>query len=116
MTLDDIKAMPDDFITPATAASVMRMDTGRLIQYARDGALPFPVVCTGNRVKIPRIGFLRAFGVEAEERTRRDGIEKKLDEILTALHELIAIQMGLMVHIAPEIAMKMMEEKEGTPQ
>ena len=113
MTMEDIKAMTDDFITPATAASVMKMDTGRLIAYARDGQLPFPVQISGNRVKIGRIGFLRAFGVEVEEKRRRDGIEEKLDAILKALHEMIAIQMGLMVAVGPEIADRLMNQKEG---
>ena len=112
MTMDDIKAMTDDFITPATAAAVMKMDTGRLIGYARDGQLPFPVQISGNRVKIGRIGFLRAFGIEVEEKKRKDNIEEKLDKILKALHEVIAIQMGLMVHIAPEIAERLMDQAE----
>ena len=81
VTMEDIKAMTDDFITPATAAAVMKMDTGRLIGYARSGQLPFPVQISGNRVKIPRIGFLRAFGIEAEERKRKDGIEAQLKEL-----------------------------------
>ena len=81
MTVDDVKAMTDDFITPATAASVMKMDVGRLIGYARSGQLPFPTVISGNRVKIPRIGFLRTFGIEAEERKRKDGIEAQLEEL-----------------------------------
>lgn len=81
MTIDDIKAMTDDFITPATAASVMRMDAGRLVGYARAGQLPFPVVISGNRVKIPRVGLLKFLGVEAEERRHNDGIEAQLKEL-----------------------------------
>ena len=116
MTLDDVMAMTEDFITPATAASVMRMDVGRLIGYAREGVLPFPVVVSGNRVKIPRVGFLKFMGKEVEEQKQKNGIEEKLDKILNALHEMIAIQMGLMAYVAPEIAMKLMEDKEGAPQ
>ena len=85
MTVDDIKAMQDDFITPATAASVMKMDAGRLIGYARGGQLPFPVVISGNRVKIPRAGFLKFLGVEIEEHQRKDGIEEQLRRIADAL-------------------------------
>lgn len=81
MTIDDIKAMQDDFITPATAASVMKMDAGRLIGYARAGQLPFPVVISGNRVKISRAGFLKFLGVEIEEHQRKDGIEEQLKEM-----------------------------------
>ena len=82
VTVEDIRAMTDDFITPATAGSVMKMDPGRLIQYAREGQLPFPVVISGNRVKIPRTGFLKFLGVEIEEHQRKDGIEEQLREIL----------------------------------
>ena len=96
MTVDDIKAMQDDFITPATAASVMKMDAGRLIGYARGGQLPFPVVISGNRVKIPRAGFLKFLGVEIEEHQRKDGIEEKLQRIAEAL-ELIAHMIPFLV-------------------
>ena len=104
MTMDDIKALEDDFITPAMAASVMKMDTGRLIGYARSGQLPFPVQISGNRVKIGRIGFLKAFGVEVQEKERKDEIARKLDELIRELHTQNAVLMGLLVHFAPEIS------------
>ena len=104
MTMDDIKALEDDFITPAMAASVMKMDTGRLIGYARSGQLPFPVQISGNRVKIGRIGFLKAFGVEVQEKERKDEITRKLDELIRELHTQNAVLMGLLVHFAPEIS------------
>lgn len=81
MTIDDIKAMKDDFITPATAASVMKMDVGRLVGYARSGQLPFPTVISGNRVKIPRAGFLKFFGQEIEEKKKQTVIETELKEL-----------------------------------
>lgn len=112
MTIEDIKAMTDDFITPATAASVMKMDTGRLIGYAKGGQLPFPVVVSGNRVKIPRIGFLRFLGVETDERKKADGIEAQLKELTREVRALTAVMLGLLVHSAPEIAEKIMEEDE----
>ena len=104
MTMDDIKAMTDDFITPATAAAVMKMDVGRLIAYARSGQLPFPVQISGNRVKIGRIGFLKAFGVEVQEKERKDEIARKLDKLISELHTQNAVLMGLLVHFAPEIS------------
>ena len=58
MTVDDVRAIKDDFITAAQAASVMRMDVSRLVGYAKEGKLPFPAVMSGNRVKISRKGFL----------------------------------------------------------
>lgn len=102
MTLDDVKAMTDDFISASVAASVLRMDTGRLIQYARDGQLPFPVVISGNRVKIPREAFLRQYGAYEEEPERADKILDKLREMNTAMTVLVTIMSGIMKRIAPE--------------
>lgn len=110
MTIDDIKAMQDDFITPATAASVMKMDAGRLIGYARGGQLPFPVVISGNRVKIPRAGFLKFLGVEIEEHQRKDGIEEQLKE----MNRQMAIQNALLTALATKIApvgLNMMQDR-----
>jgi hypothetical protein len=112
VTIEDIKAMTEDFITPAAAASVMKMDTGRLIGYARGGQLPFPVVVSGNRVKIPRIGFLRFLGVEEEERDRKNGIEAQLKELTREVRALTAVMLGWLVHSAPEIAEKIMADDE----
>lgn len=94
MTMEDIKAMKDDWLTPATVASVLRMDSGRLIWYARNGELPFPVVISGNRVKISRAGFLKAYGYEAQEEhaEKTQGlrqIEERLDQIAQLLKEVL---------------------------
>ena len=91
MTMADIKAMTDDWITPATAAKVMKMDVSRLIQYAREGQLPFAVQISGNRVKISRQGFLRAYGYGDDEEkavTLTQDINKRI-EILSELLEKI---------------------------
>lgn len=105
MTLDDIKAMTEDFITPATAAKVMKMDPGRLIQYARDGALPFQVVISGNRVKIPRKAFLEAYGALEEEKEEDRTLEQILIQLQKAnvfLEMLSTTCTGMMRHLAPE--------------
>lgn len=116
MTLDDVKAMTDDFITPAMAASVMKMDVGRLIGYARSGQLPFPAVISGNRVKIPRAGFLKFFGQEIEEKKKQTMIETELKALHNDIRVLTAAVIGILSSVAPEIAMKLMVEKEGAPQ
>ena len=84
MTMDDIKAMPGDWITPATAAAVLHMDTGRLIQYARTGQLPFACRLSGNRVLVSRKSFLETYGYE--------DAEKKPDLMAAILEELLAIR------------------------
>ena len=110
MTLDDIKAMQDDFITPATAASVMKMDAGRLIGYARGGQLPFPVVISGNRVKIPRAGFLKFLGVEAEERRHNDGIEAQLKELNRQLAVMNVLLTAAVEKYAP-VSLNLLQDK-----
>ena len=112
MTVEDVRRMTDDFITPATAAAVMKMDTGRLIEYARTGQLPFPVIVSGNRVKISRVGFLKFLGIEEEERTRRDGIQEQLKELTKAVKAMLGVMMGFMAIAAPEAAEKLIDTDE----
>ena len=97
MTMADIKAMKDDWITPATAAKVMKMDVSRLIQYARDGQLPFAVQISGNRVKISRQGFLRAYGYADPEEDKPTTIEQRISNQLE-------VQNALLEKILEEIA------------
>lgn len=90
MTMDDVKAMTCDFITPAVAASVLKMDTGRLVAYAKAGQLPFPVQISGNRVKISRIGFLKQYGYADPEEEKPE--DKQMKQLLTEVH---MMNMGL---------------------
>lgn len=94
MTLDDIKAMTDDWITPATAAKVMRMDPGKVIAYARTNQLPFACRISGNRVLISRKSFLAAYCPEEPEEESPDSLE------------LIAAELHTMTLLLTTIAMK----------
>lgn len=62
MTYAEIKASDKDFLTPGDLAGVLGCDPQEIRLMARDERwrpqLGFPVVCMGNRVKIPRIGFI----------------------------------------------------------
>lgn len=89
MTMNDVAAMTCDFIAPAVAARVMHMDTGRLIWYAKNGQLPFPVAISGNRVKIGRIGFLKFYGYEEAEETDKEQRLHRIDERLDQITELM---------------------------
>lgn len=119
MTLEEIKAIKDDFLSASTVASVLRMDTGRLIGYAKSGQLPFPVVVTGNRVKIPRIAFLKQYGLIEEEREEKNSLEQigtKLDELKGELHAQTVAQnaqnaflMALLMEMAPNILDRVQE-------
>ena len=92
MTLDDIKAMTGDWITPATAAKVLKMDRGRLIWYAKNDQVPFAVRISGNRVLISRKSFLSCYVDKKEEKNQNAGIQEivaELREIRQMLAEII---------------------------
>ena len=61
LTLDQIAEMTAEVLTPAQVASVLHLDQDTIRGQAREAPwlLGFPVVLAGNRVKIPRIAFLR---------------------------------------------------------
>lgn len=68
MTLDEIRASDKPFLTPADVAGVLAADAQSIRLQAREfpEALGFPVICVGNRTKIPRKPFLRFLGEEAD--------------------------------------------------
>ena len=112
MTVEELKNMKEEFLTASQAASVLKMDTGRLIGYAKEGQLPFPVIISGNRVKIPRRAFMKQYGLIEEEREETG----KLDQILKEIHAMnVALTatntflMILVTKFAPEIAAKATE-------
>ena len=107
MTLDEIKAMNEDFISAAQAASVMKMDVGRLIGYARKGELPFPAVISGNRVKIPRKAFLAAYCPEEQEKEKPDSAAM----IAAELHTMTMLLTAIAMKVDPNFA-AFMERKE----
>jgi len=105
VTLDDIKAMTEDWITPAVAASAMKMDPGRLIEYARKDELPFAVRISGSRVLISRKSFLKAYGALEEEKEEDRTLEQILQELKrsNARIETLCLFCEVLVHhIAPE--------------
>lgn len=59
MTLDEVRELRTDIITPAQAAQVLKCDSAYIRVAAREGVLEFPAVLVGNRVKIPREAFVR---------------------------------------------------------
>ena len=61
LTLQDIKQMEKDIITPAEAAQVVGCDPQliRLEARERPENLGFPVIIVRNRTKIPRVAFIK---------------------------------------------------------
>ena len=64
MTLDDVKRMDSDTITPAIAAQVLGCNPQWIRVAARQdkSLLGFPVVIVRSRTKIPRLAFIRFMG------------------------------------------------------
>jgi hypothetical protein len=60
MTLDDIKAIPREYLIPREVAAVLGTDGQSIRVWARQcpEGLGFPTICIGNRVKIPKAGFI----------------------------------------------------------
>lgn len=67
MTLQEIKSSDKPMLTPTDISEVFGSDpqTIRITARERPDLLGFPVVIVGNRVKIPRIPFLKFMGVVA---------------------------------------------------
>ncbi len=61
MTLQDLKNLRKDIITPAEAAQVIGCDPHYIRVQARSDPkmLGFPVVVIGSRTKIPRLPFIQ---------------------------------------------------------
>ena len=61
MTLNDIKQMTKDIITPAEAAQVVGCDPQKMRLEARERPenLGFPVIIVRSRIKIPRVAFIK---------------------------------------------------------
>lgn len=64
MTIDEMMTLTRDFLTPCEVAPVLGCDPHTIRIQARGdpAALGFPVSVCGNRVKIPRVPFLRFMG------------------------------------------------------
>ena len=59
--LDKLKALPDETITVAQVAKVLRVDPQSIREAARQrpDLLGFPVIVYGRKVKIPRKPFIK---------------------------------------------------------
>ena len=64
MTIEELKKSEKAFLTPAEIAPVLRSDpqTLRVTARQRPDLLGFDFTLVGNRMKIPRLAFLRWLG------------------------------------------------------
>lgn len=63
MTIEDLKNLKKDILTPADVAPILGCDPG-IIRYQADKdirQLGFPASKIGSRVKIPRLAFINWF-------------------------------------------------------
>ena len=69
ITFEDILRMESPVITGTQAAQAMGMSPTRLIGYAREkpDLIQFDYQISGNRMKIPRVPFLRFWGMTDEQ-------------------------------------------------
>lgn len=67
MTFAEILSSEKDVLTPADIAPVLGVHAQAINIQAERGQLPFPAFRSGNRTKIPRIGFINWF--QGKERT-----------------------------------------------
>ena len=105
ITFDDLKAMDCDWISATMAASALRMNPGRLIQYAKEGRTPFACRISGNRVLVNRKSLLKEYGQledEKQEKADHQLIADKLDKILTALTATNILLLNLTHAMDPE--------------
>ena len=62
MTMSEIKESTKPYLLAKDVAEVLGSDQQTIRVSAKLGVLGFPVFYTGNRLKIPRIPFLRYMG------------------------------------------------------
>lgn len=64
MTIEEIKASPSVWLTPAEIAPVLECDPNSIRRQAQadPSKLGFPVTVLGARVKVNRIGFIAFLG------------------------------------------------------
>ena len=59
MTLKEIQESDKVMLLPEDIAPVLGVHQQTISDDAKDGTLPFPFYRSGNRTKIPRVGFLK---------------------------------------------------------
>ena len=62
MTLEDIAAVPREWLKSSEIAPILGWEQYVANLLAKEGRLPFPYVFSGNRLKIPKRPFLAYMG------------------------------------------------------
>lgn len=73
MTIEEIRKVERDYLTPGEIAEVLGTTAYSITTQVKEDrangvkSFPFPVIYVGRRVKIPKRKFLEAMGVESGE-------------------------------------------------
>ena len=97
LDLEDLKVMSSRTISNTMAAEVLKMDPGRLAEYARTGQLGWKVLAPedGSRVYHNREDFIRFWSGEPEkppERTAEQILTEMLEEVRAMREEMKKIR------------------------
>lgn len=110
MTIDSVRHSLEDFLSVEEVGSLLHMSPDRLRQYAREGKLPFPWRESGNRILISRKGLLNWYDGKDPEEARQNGFH---EELLKEIHTMNALLLGLLIHVAPDVADRFLERQGG---
>ena len=66
MTIKEIVASDKTMLSATDVSTVLGMHPSRVTYYGMTNQLPFNCIISGNRVKIPRMDFIRWMGYAAE--------------------------------------------------
>ena len=67
MGLRELSELPREWLTSSEVAAVLGMDSFSVVVAARTGALPFPHLFSGNRLKVFKRPFLEKMGYSGQE-------------------------------------------------
>lgn len=99
MTIDDVRAIREDFLSLQTVGYVLRMRPDRVRYYLKNGQMPVPYRESGNRITVSREGLINWF--EGKPNKPKDTVEdrlkaltEKVDALTAAITALTAAILG----------------------
>ena len=119
LDLEDLKAMTSVTISNTMAAEVLRMDPGRLSDYAKDGQLKWKVLTPddnapkGARVYHNREDFIRYWSESKEHDPPERTTAQALEDLREELHE-IRLILRAQLSIGPALLLEELRAKEKT--
>ena len=115
LDLEDLKMMSSAMISNTMAAEVLRMDPGRLAEYARTGQLGWKVLAPedGSRVYHNRKDFIRFWTGEPNNEQPERTVVQAIDDLREELHE-IRLILRAQLSIGPALLLGELKAKEKT--